>query len=253
MCRSEVKPLVSRSMAFSVKPFILYRGKGHKAASPSHTDGSILFARLRQCATHVTHTTFGQTESTIQTASRSVQPFCTAHGRVSPSCGACHSPSKLLLSMIRGSLGPPDSASNRLLDRFSCSHNGMSLHVTMPPFPSKLSLPMKDVTPSNTWFLGPTQAQKETACPSVHPFLHGLRLSQTDRPTDHATRSVVIDRNHVRESCSLSVNNFQNCSRSRVQEDKLCTCNTVENLLPTYTLLFFRIFSWIRFVRPADH
>jgi len=46
-----------------------------KAASPPHTDGSIVFARLRQRASHVTHASLGPFESTTRTASRSVQPF----------------------------------------------------------------------------------------------------------------------------------------------------------------------------------
>jgi len=45
------------------------------AASPPHMGGSGVFARLRQCAPHVTHTSMGPPESTTQTASRSVKPF----------------------------------------------------------------------------------------------------------------------------------------------------------------------------------
>ena len=40
------------------------------------------FARWSQCAPHLTHASLGPAESTTQTASRSVQPFCTAHRMV---------------------------------------------------------------------------------------------------------------------------------------------------------------------------
>ena len=46
-----------------------------QAALPSHMDGSMAFARCRQCATHLTHAFSGPPESKSQTASRSVEPF----------------------------------------------------------------------------------------------------------------------------------------------------------------------------------
>jgi len=46
-------------------------------------DCSVVFASLCQWVAHVTHASLGLHESITQTASRSVQPFCTAHGRVS--------------------------------------------------------------------------------------------------------------------------------------------------------------------------
>jgi len=55
----------------------------HKAASP-HTDGPFVFARWRQRAPQETHASFDPPEFATQAACRSVQPFCTAHGRVSP-------------------------------------------------------------------------------------------------------------------------------------------------------------------------
>jgi len=54
------------------------------AASLPHMDVSTVFARLRQRSSvhpHLTHATLGPVESIHQTASRSVQTFCTAHGR----------------------------------------------------------------------------------------------------------------------------------------------------------------------------
>jgi len=46
-----------------------------KAAPPPHMDGSIVFARWRKRAAHVTHASLGASKPTAQTASRSVQPF----------------------------------------------------------------------------------------------------------------------------------------------------------------------------------
>ena len=51
-----------------------------EAASPPHTDGSIVFTRLRQCAPPCNNASLVPPESASQTASRSVQPFfCGAH------------------------------------------------------------------------------------------------------------------------------------------------------------------------------
>jgi len=49
-----------------------------KAASPPHTDGSVVFAGWRQCAPHVTHASFSPPECTTQTASRIT---ARVHGR----------------------------------------------------------------------------------------------------------------------------------------------------------------------------
>ena len=55
-----------------------------QAASPPHMDGSMILARLRQCAPHLIHVSFGLPESKSQTAFRLVQPFLhTVHSRES--------------------------------------------------------------------------------------------------------------------------------------------------------------------------
>ena len=68
---------------------------------------------------HLTHDSLGQSKPTNQTASRSVQPFCAAHRRVSLyfTLGHPFTPSKLALPMgdpdphlIHGSLGRPKSS-----------------------------------------------------------------------------------------------------------------------------------------------
>ena len=52
------------------------------------------------------------------------------------------------------------------------------------------------------WGLSPRPPEPTAQTPSrsVQPFLQGLRLWQTDRPTDHATRSVTIGRIYVRST-----------------------------------------------------
>jgi len=53
----------------------------HKAASRLHMDGSIVFASLRQCvpSRKLNNASLVPSESTCQTTSRSVQPFCRTH------------------------------------------------------------------------------------------------------------------------------------------------------------------------------
>jgi len=53
---------------------------------------------------------------------------------------------------------------------------------------------------------GPPKSSTQTAARSVQPFLQGSLVCQTDRPTDHATRSVRIGRLYVR-STAMRPNN----------------------------------------------
>jgi len=46
-----------------------------QAASPLHTDGSMVFSSWRQCAPHLIHASLGPPESKSHMASRLVQPF----------------------------------------------------------------------------------------------------------------------------------------------------------------------------------
>jgi len=57
---------------------ILVKVIWQKVASPPHTNGSVVFARWRQYSPHLIHGSLGSLESTFQTTSRSVQPFCRA-------------------------------------------------------------------------------------------------------------------------------------------------------------------------------
>ena len=70
---------------------------------------------------------------------------------------------------------------------------------------SKLSLPMGDLDPHLIrGSLGPPESTTQTASQSVQPFLQGWLVWQTDRPIDHATRSVTIDHIYVQQ-CGIII------------------------------------------------
>ena len=90
-------------------------------------DGSIVFVRWRQCASHPTHASLGPPDSISQMGYRLVQPFLTAHGRRSLyfTIGRPFPP-KLLLCMgnldphlIHASWAHPIQRAKQHLDRFS--------------------------------------------------------------------------------------------------------------------------------------
>jgi len=90
----------------------------------------------------------------------------------------------------------PSSHPKQQLDQF----NGSLL------FPSKLPLPMGIWTPSNVWFLGPSEFTYQKTFKSIQQFLKGSRLWQTDRQTDRLTDRpryfVCITRPHL---CSTAL------------------------------------------------
>jgi len=59
--------------------------------------------------------------------------------------------------------------------------------------------------PSNTWSLGPTQVINPNGISIGSAVFAGL-TSVTDRQTDHATRSLTIDRIYVRSTAMWSNN-----------------------------------------------
>jgi len=64
--------------------------------------------------------------------------------------------------------------------------------------------------PSNTWFLGPIRVLNPNGISIGSAVLAGLTTvtdRQTDRPTDHATRSVRIGRIYVRSTAMRPNNN----------------------------------------------
>jgi len=66
-------------------------------------------------------------------------------------------------------------------------------------------------TPPNNAFLGPPESKSQTASGSVQPFLQGSLLSQTDRPSDHTTRSVMTDRIFVGSTAKWPNNEVLKC------------------------------------------
>jgi len=143
-------------------------------------DGSIVFARLRQCAPHVTHGSLGH---------RSPQPkkhldwfshFCTAHDKVlSGMPGYVFFPKNCpfawgnLDSHLRhGSLGQPKSKSqtaSRLVQPFflHSSPQSVSIFYNGPPLlPSKLPIPI-----GGSGYLGPPESSTQTTSRSVVPLL----------------------------------------------------------------------------------
>jgi len=80
------------------------------------------------------------------------------------------------------------------------------------PFsPKNLPLPMGgSEPPSNTWSLGPTQVLNPNGISigsAVFAGLSSVTDRQTDRQSDHATRSLTIDRIYVR-STAMRFNNY---------------------------------------------
>jgi len=88
--------------------------------------------------------------------------------------------------------------------RFCIAHGRKSLHFTWDaPPPSKLPIPVGIWTPEIHTVPAPIpESSTQTASRSVQPFLHGL-TNVTDRPTDHATRSVTIGLGHIVYSVGL--------------------------------------------------
>jgi len=92
----------------------------------------------------------------------------------------------------------------RHLDRFCriCADDRrVSLYFTMGRhFPLKIAPSHGGIwTPSNTWFPGPTRVPNPNYISIGSAVCAGL-TSVTDRPTDHATRSVTTDRIYVRST-----------------------------------------------------
>jgi len=81
------------------------------------------------------------------------------------------------------------------------------LYNGTPILPNNLPLPMGGSgLPSNTWFPGPTQVlipNSSSIGAAVFAGLTSVTDWLTDRPTDHATRSVRICRIYVRSTAML--------------------------------------------------
>jgi len=84
------------------------------------------------------------------------------------------------------------------------------------PFPLKIAASHGDLDPHLTHdSLGPPEATTQMASQSVQPFLQGSLLrqtdQQTDRPTDHAIRSVTRGRIYERSTAMQPKNYTTGC------------------------------------------
>ena len=111
--------------------------------------------------------------------------------------------STLNLHLIRGSLGSIESSTqtaSRLVKPFLHS-SPQSVPILYNEPPSLLQ-----IAPSHEGCLhgslGPPESSTQTTSRSVQPFLQGLLYCgrPTDRPTDHASRSVTVGRIYVRST-----------------------------------------------------
>jgi len=138
--------------------------KDWKIASPPQTDGSIVFSRWCQCALPSGH---------IGATWRIWLNFWT-----------------------HADFGPLESTTqmaNWLVQPFlHSSRQKVSILYNRQPFPQKLPLPTGGSGPHLTWFLGPIRAHNPNGILIGSAVFAGL-TSVSDRPTDHATRSVTID------------------------------------------------------------
>jgi len=185
----------------------------HKTASPLQTDGSIVFARWRQCAlmwAHWSHLA-NTVELVLLLAHPSPQPkrqinwfkrFCTARGRVSK--GTLAPPGEY--DWTHASFSTPKSTTqmaNRSVQLFL--HISHQIFYNWPPFPPNCPFPWGNLNRHLTHdSLGPSESSAQTASGSVQPFLQGLTSVTdrptdwlTDRPTDHTTQSETTDRIYV--------------------------------------------------------
>ena len=90
------------------------------------------------------------------------------------------------------------------LSRFRTDDRRVSLYFTVGAHFSKIVPSHGGIwTPSNTWLPRPTlviNPNGSSIGSAVFAVLTSVTYRQTDRPTDHATRSVTIDRIYVRSA-----------------------------------------------------
>jgi len=102
------------------------------------------------------------------------------------------------------------------------NHSVPILYNGTPLPPSKLPIHMGGSgLPSNTWFPGPTRVLHPNGISIGSAVLAGL-TSVTDRPTDHVTWSVTIDRIYVRNTAMRSNNSTLRDKQSCLLNRLLC-------------------------------
>ena len=134
---------------------------------------------------HLKHDSLGPSKPITQTASRSVQLFCTDDCRVS-----------LYLSLIHIS-EPTTQTASRSVQLFCTAHHRVTLTMGRPS-PLKIAPSHEGIrTPSNAWFPGPTQVFNPNGS-SIGAWLTCKCDRQIDRPSSQATWSVTTGRIYVR-------------------------------------------------------
>jgi len=145
-----------------------------------------------------------------------VQLFCTAHVRVSSGMSGHAIPPQNFPfpwgsepHLIRGSFGPPDSASQTAsssVQPFYTDLSSVPILYSGPPLPPQNCPSHGDV--DRCRFLGPTWVLiNTTTSRSVQPFLQGSLMWQTDRQTDRPRYAVCNNRPHlrIRMRCGLII------------------------------------------------
>ena len=163
----------------------------HMTALPPYMDGSIIYSRWRHCVPHLIMHDCSHLSPHPKWHLDRFSRFCIAHGKESlyftmgrhfPLKNCSFTWENLDPPSNTWFLGPPHSAFQMHLDRFSCfctAHGREFLYFTMGhPFrPQKLPLHMRDLDPHLTHgSLGTPESTTQMASWSVQPFLQGSRL-----------------------------------------------------------------------------
>jgi len=189
--------------------------RGHDATRPSHRIDCVN-CMMMIITSDQSNLTQGRVAAAHGRFSRicQVAPICTSYTQstkmvaMATPLSICGLPS----NMIPWAHRSPQP--KRHLDRFSrfcTAHRRVSLY-----FAIGLLFPLKIVpshggsgTPSNTWFPGPTRVRNPNGISIGSAVFAGL-TSVTDRPTDHATRSITIGRIYVRSTAMRPNNTHAN-------------------------------------------
>ena len=137
----------------------------------------MVFARWHQSARHLIHASIGPPESTTRMASRSVQHFCTAHGRVSSGM-LVHVLLPKNCPLAWGNLDPIYYMGAHPSPQVH-NPNGISIASAVFAGPPNMDgsivfARLRQCAPQcNKCFLGPQQVHTQTASRSVQPFLQG--------------------------------------------------------------------------------
>jgi len=162
--------------------------------------------KLHVASYHTTKVIAHQTSNAKASYSKSC-PKIGCHGNVSQ-----HLSSPIQHMIPTAHPSPQPKRHQYRFRRLCTDDHRVSLYFTMgrPFSPKNLPLPVEDLDPHLIHgSLGPPKSSTQTAVRSVQPFLQGSLVWQTDRPTDHATRSVRTGLIYVR-STGMWPNNTHN-------------------------------------------